>query len=77
MLRDALVRILVGYEYSNFYGINFGLRLQLLDWKFPIAAGEGDLFEGLAWEIWCEIRCANGVPFLEWAEGVFGGEECD
>jgi hypothetical protein len=39
--------------------------------EFSFAAGEEDLFEGLAWEVGGEIRGADGVPVSEWAQGFY------
>jgi hypothetical protein len=56
-------------ELANHTWGSFGLRIQPLDWEFPIAAGAGDLFEGMAWSLGSEIWGADGVPFLKRAEG--------
>jgi hypothetical protein len=64
-------------ELANHIWGSFGLRIQLLDWEFSIAAGAGDLFEGMAGGIGCQKWSADGVPFLKRAEGFSRGAECD
>ena len=52
------------------------LPIQPLGWEFSVAAGAGDIFEGLAGDIWREIRSADGMSFFEWQEGFCWGTEC-
>ena len=48
-----------------------------MGWEFSIAAGAGDLFEGLAGEVGTENRGADGVSVFEWEEGFSWRAECD
>ena len=44
------------------------LPIQQLGWEFSVAAGAGDIFEGLAGDIGGEIRGSDGMSFLKRAE---------
>ena len=68
--------LLTTNECSNFCGSGFGLWIQSLGWEFSVAAGAGDIFEGLAGDIGSEIRSADGMPIFERAEGFSGRAEC-